>query len=138
MIKPPAEAKGDVWYVYDGECPLCRMAATALRIRSAVGQLHLVNAREETLHPVIQEINAQGLDIDKGMVIKFGGRLYHGGDAMVMMALLGSRSGWFNRLNAILFPSPSFAKFFYPPIRGMRNLLLWLKGVEQIRNLEKR
>lgn len=137
MIALPQEAKGDVWYVYDGECPLCRTAARALRIRETVGQLHLINVRQETGHPVIQEINAQGLDIDKGTVIKYGGNFYHGGDAMVMMALLGSRSGWFNRMNALLFRSKSFARFCYPAIRSGRNLLLWLKGVGQIRNLEQ-
>lgn len=133
----PQEAKGDAWYVYDGECPLCRTAARALRIREAVGQLHLINAREEADHPVIHEINARGLDIDKGTVIKFGGNFYHGGDAMVMMALLGSRSGWFNRMNALLFRSEAFARFCYPAIRGCRNLLLRLKGVGQIHNLEQ-
>jgi len=132
----PREAKGDVWYVYDGECPLCRTAARALRIREAVAQLHLVNAREAADHPVIKEINARGLDIDKGTVIKFGGNFYHGGDAMVMMALLGSRSGWFNRVNALLFRSESFARFCYPTIRSGRNLLLWFRGVGQIHNLE--
>lgn len=137
MIAAPEETKGDVWYVYDGECPLCRTAARALRIREAVGELHLVNAREASDHPVVQEINARGLDIDKGTVIKFGGNFYHGGDAMVMMALLGSRAGWFNRMNALLFRSESFARFCYPAIRSGRNFLLWLKGVGQIHNLEQ-
>lgn len=132
----PEEAKGDVWYVYDGECPLCRTAARALRIREAVGRLHLINAREEPEHPVMQEIEARGLDIDKGTVIKFGGNYYHGGDTMVVMALLGSKVGWFNRMNALLFRSESFARFCYPAIRAGRNFLLWIKGVGQIRNLE--
>lgn len=136
MITPLENAKGDAWYVYDGECPLCRTAARALRIREAVGKLHLINAREEIHHPVIQEINARGLDLDKGTVIKFGENFYHGGDAMVVMALLGSSTGWFNRMNAALFRSPSFAQFCYPAIRSGRNLLLWFKGVGQIRNLE--
>jgi predicted DCC family thiol-disulfide oxidoreductase YuxK len=137
MTAVSKDAKGDVWYVYDGECPLCRTAARALRIREAIGQLHLINAREEIDHPVILEINARGLDIDKGTVIKFGGNLYHGGDTMVVMALLGSRVGWFNRMNALLFRSESFARFCYPVIRSGRNLLLWFKGVGQIRNLER-
>lgn len=129
-------ATGDVWYVYDGECPLCRTAARALRIREAVGRLHLINAREEPGHTIIQEINARGLSLDEGMVIKFGGELYHGADAIMMMALLGSPVGWFNRLNAVLFKSPAVARGFYPALRGGRNLLLWLKGVGQIRNLQ--
>lgn len=137
MMAAPKDATGDVWYVYDGECPLCRTAARALRIREAVGQLHLIDARQEPDHPVMLEINSRGLDIDKGTVIKFGGNFYHGGDTMVVMALLGSRLGWFNRTNALLFRSESFARFCYPTIRSLRNLLLWCKGVGQIRNLER-
>ena len=132
----PQEARGDVWYVYDGECPLCRTAARALRIREAVGRLHLINAREDIHHPVVQEIKARGIDIDTGTVIKFAGHYYHGGDAMVVMALLGSRAGWFNRMNAHLFRSKSFARLCYPVIRSGRNSLLWLKDVDQIRNLD--
>ncbi len=135
MIKPPANAKGDVWYVYDGECPLCRTAARALRIREAVGTLHLINAREEPRHPVIAEINARGLSLDEGSVIKFAGTYYHGGDVMLIMGLLGSPVGWFNRMNALLFRSRTFSRFCYPTIRSVRNALLRLKGVDQIRNL---
>lgn len=69
-----------VYFVYDGECPLCKMGATSFRIRQSVGVLHLINKREvENSHPLIQEINAQQLDLDKGMIIKFGSRLYQGG-----------------------------------------------------------
>lgn len=132
-----AKSKGDVWYVYDGECPLCRTAAKALRIRESVGNLHLVNARTEATHPVIQEINARAIDIDKGTVMKFGGRFYHGADAMILMGLLGSKNGWFNKMNAVLFRYPTFATIAYPPIRFCRNMLLALKNVDQLHNLEQ-
>ena len=54
--------RGDVWFVYDGECPLCRVAAQALRIRQSVGNLHLVDARTERDHPLMARINAAGLE----------------------------------------------------------------------------
>lgn len=136
MTALSANAKGDVWYVYDGECPLCRMAARSLRIRKAVGTLHLINAREAPHHPVINEINTLGLSLDEGSVIKFGDTYYHGGDVMLVMGLLGSPGGWFNRMNALLFRSRTFSRFCYPAIRGCRNILLWLKGTGQIRNLQ--
>jgi len=60
-------------------------------------------------HLITQEINAHGLDIDKGMVIKFGNNFYHGGNTMTIMALLGSRYGWFKKMNAVFFCSKSFA-----------------------------
>jgi predicted DCC family thiol-disulfide oxidoreductase YuxK len=128
--------KENVWFIYDGDCPLCLMGATHLRIKQAVGRLYLLNIREtERDHPLIQEINEHHLNLDKGMVIKMGGRLYQGADALHVMALIGSNAGWFNRLNAILFKSERMARFCYPALRAARNLLLRIKGVSQIRNL---
>jgi predicted DCC family thiol-disulfide oxidoreductase YuxK len=131
------EMKGDVWFVYDGECPICKMAAQMLRIKNTVGNLHLVNAREEGGHDVITELNALRLNLDDGMVLKFQGVYYHGQDALHMMALLGSSQGWFNRMNANLFCSKAVARYCYPLMRSVRNLLLRLKGITKIDNLQK-
>ena len=133
----PQENKGDVWFIYDGDCPICRMAAESLRIKQSVGALHLVNAREANAHPLIEEINALGIDLDEGMGLKFQGRHYHGRDALHMMAILGSRYGWFNRMNALLFRSKTVAGLCYPTMRATRNLLLRMKGVQKIHNLER-
>ena len=132
-----ADQTGDVWFVYDGDCPLCTAAAQALRIRKAVGNLNLVDARHDSDHPILGEIQAQKLDLDQGMVIKFGDTLYHGADALNMMALLGTGQGWFNRLNALLFRSRWLAAICYPPMRAARNLLLRLSGIDRIGNLSE-
>jgi predicted DCC family thiol-disulfide oxidoreductase YuxK len=124
-----------VWFAYDGDCPICNTAAHTLRIRQAVGELHLVNARVERGHPLVMEINRRNIDLDEGMVIKYRDVFYHGRDALHFMALFGSNSGWFNRTNAILFKSKTLARLCYPGMRGVRNLLLRLKGVPKIRNL---
>lgn len=128
-------AKGDVWFVYDGDCPLCTTAANALQIRKAVGTLHLVNAREESNHPVMQEILARRLNLDEGMVIKFLDTCYFGADALHVMALLGTGQGWFNRMNAWLFRSKTLSRLLYPPMRAARNLFIRLKGISKIDNL---
>lgn len=128
--------EGDVWFAYDGYCPICNEAARALQIRKSVGALYLVNARDEPTHSLIQEINELGFDLDDGMVLKFQGVCYHAEDALHMMALLGSPHGWFNRINALLFQSKTLAKLLYPSMRGGRNMLLRLKGVKKIRNLQ--
>ena len=111
------------------------MAATAFGVRDAVGTLHLVNAREDTGHPALGEVNAARLDLDEGMVIKYGGILYHGSDALQLMALIGSEHGWLNRMNAVLFRSRPVATFAYPFMRAARNLAIALKGAGQINNL---
>ncbi len=132
----PEESRPSVWFVYDGDCPICAMAGHALRIKKNIGTLQIINARESREHPLVQEINARGLDLDEGMVLKYQGVCYHGEDALHMMALLGAERGWFNRMNRLLFSSKPLARLCYPAMRAGRNLLLRLKGVGKIRNLQ--
>lgn len=125
----------DVWFVYDGQCPLCLMGATHFRVREAVVNLNLLDAREYPNHPIIHEINSRCLNLDDGMVLKLGDAFYHGADALHVMAMLGTNSGWFNRLNGCIFKSRLLATLIYPAFRGIRNLLLQWRGVEKINNL---
>lgn len=137
-MKPATSAempRGQVCFVYDGDCPICNLAANALRIRQNVGSLLLVNARTQAKHPLLEEINALKLNLDEGMVVKFNGRFYHGADALHLMALIGSEKGWFNRMNAFLYRSKTIAAVLYPSMRATRNALLWFKGIRPINNL---
>lgn len=122
-----------IYLIYDGECPLCSSAAKALKIRKSVGTLILINARED--HPIMQEINQAQLDLDKGMVVKFNGVLYHGADAQHLLALIGSNNDLANRLNVWLFRSKIVAHLLYPILRTFRNLLLWIKRKPWVNNL---
>lgn len=124
----------EIWFIYDGECPLCKSAALALRIKQDYGTLHLLNAREE-LHQLIEQVNARGLSLDEGMVIVDGESFYHGKDALIFMARYGDNKGLFNRGNKWLFRSASVAAFLYPIMRSVRNVLLKLRRVSLINNL---
>lgn len=125
-----------MWYVYDGDCPLCRHAALALRVKKSLGALTILDARSNPTHPIILEIRENGYDLDTGTVMKIGKQFYHGTDALHMLALVGGTVGWINRLNAFVFKYRWAAKVSYPILRGMRNLLLRLRGVPKIRNLD--
>jgi hypothetical protein len=92
-----------------------------------------VDARESSA--VMDEITAQGLDIDQGMVLKMGERLYYGSDAIHAVALISSRAGIFNRLNYWMFKSRTLSHIFYPILRFFRNLLLKLLRRTKINNL---
>ena len=120
--------------VYDRECPACNTYCQIVRIRESVGDLKIVDARENS--EVMDEITSQGHDIDQGMVLKMGGQLYYGADAMHALALIGSRSGIFNRLNYWIFKSKTASAILYPVLRFFRNLLLRLLGKTKINNLE--
>jgi len=129
-----ANAQDDVWLVYDHECPVCRTYCRYARIREAVGRLRLVDARQPG--PLMDEITAAGLDIDQGMVLKLRGEMYYGADAIHMLSLLGTRSGWFNRLCFVFFGTRLGARIFYPVGKAFRNALLKVLGIPYIGNLK--
>ena len=126
-------AENPILLIYDKDCPACNAYCQMVRIRQSVGELKLINAREDT--EVMQQITAQGLDIDQGMVLKMADSCYYGSDAIYMLSLLSSRSGLFNRLNYHLFKSKRLATWLYPLLRFFRNLLLKLLGKRKINNL---
>jgi predicted DCC family thiol-disulfide oxidoreductase YuxK len=124
----------DVWLVYDGECPVCKTYCKYIRIREAVGRLHLIDAREPS--PIMDEITAAGLDIDQGMVVKFKNAIYYGPDAIYMLTLLSTPSGFFNRINYYVFSTKVGSKIFYPIGKAFRTLLLKVLGIKYIENLK--
>ncbi|PJE55144.1 DCC1-like thiol-disulfide oxidoreductase family protein [Marinomonas sp. BSi20584] len=121
--------------IYDKECPACHFYCQIVRIRQSVGELVLIDARENP--EVLKEVTAQGLDIDQGMVLKMDGQLYYGADAIHLLALLSGRSGVFNRLNYWLFSSKKVAAILYPVLRSCRNVLLKLLSKTKINNLKQ-
>ncbi|MBN8520657.1 MAG: DUF4166 domain-containing protein [Alphaproteobacteria bacterium] len=127
--------KGGVWFVYDGECPMCTSAAHALRIKKDYGTIHLVNAREAANDPLVHEINKRGLDLDDGMVIYVSDRFYHGKDALKFMARYGEASNAFTAFCKGVFWSSIISSLTYPWMRGTRNWLLGRKNAESIDNL---
>jgi len=126
-------AESDLLLVYDKECPACNNYCKMVRIRESVGQLQLVDAREDT--PIMQEITKAGLDIDQGMVLKMGDELYYGSDAIHALSLISSRSGVFNRLNFWIFKSKRISSVLYPVMRSGRAILLKLLRKTKINNL---
>ena len=124
----------EILLVYDKECPACNNYCQVVRIRKDVGELRIVDARENS--EVMDEITNMGLDIDQGMVLKMGGQIYYGSDAIHALALISSRSGIFNKLNYWMFKSKGVSSVLYPLLRACRNLLLKLLGKTKINNLD--
>ena len=116
--------------VYDGACPFCDNYARLVRLRRGVGDLVLVDARGGD--PLVAELAAQGFDVDEGMALLLDGRVHHGDKALHRLALLGTRSDLFNRLNHRIFRSPRLARLLYPALRCGRNAALALLGRRRI------
>ncbi len=123
----------EILLVYDKQCPVCDSYCRLVRIEESVGDLKMIDARESS--EVLDEITARGLDIDQGMVLKMEGEIYYGADAIHALALISSRSGFFNRLNYLMLYSKRVSRILYPVLRGCRNLLLKILGKTKINNL---
>ena len=121
--------------IYDGDCPVCARYVVMMRLQRHGGEVRLVNARDD--HQTRDEMTAQGLDLDQGMVVELAGRLYHGADAMHLLAMLAGSNDNFNRLHHWLFRSKTRARLLYPWLRAGRNLLLRLRGSQPINNLSQ-
>jgi predicted DCC family thiol-disulfide oxidoreductase YuxK len=132
MPSPQYDIPSPVVLVYDGDCPFCSAAAHMVRIKKAVGALEIVNAREAKDSEIMRAIATRGLDLNQGIVVSFEGRLYHGQDALHLLALIGSKSGWMNRLNVALFRNRTTVRLSYPFMKAIRNTTLRVLGKRPI------
>jgi len=123
----------EVVVVYDKQCPACDYYCNMVRIRESVGRIVLVDARDGG--PIMEEITAKGFDIDQGMVVKVGGQIYYGPDAIHALSLMGTNKGLFNRLAYWSFRSRAVSRILYPVLKACRNLLLKILGKSKINNL---
>lgn len=123
----------EVLLVYDKECPACNNYCQVVRIRESIGRLKIIDAREES--DILKEITVKGLDIDQGMVLKIGGQIYYGPDAIHMLALISRKSDLFNRINYWIFKSNKLSHVIYPLLKFYRNVLLKILGKTKINNL---
>ena len=119
-----------LWLVYDEECPFCSSYVKYVRLQENFGKLNLVDARKGGV--LVESIKKQGYDLNEGMVLKFQDRYYHGADCINMLALMSTRSGLFNRVNAVIFKNATVSNILYPVLRAGRNLTLKILGKKKL------
>ncbi len=108
--------------VYDGDCPVCRNYVRFIRLKETFGQVILIDARNRG--KVVEGLIAKDINLDEGMVLLTGDQIYHGSECINMLALMSTKSGVFNKLNAFIFQSTYLSRSLYPFMRTGRNLLL--------------
>ena len=118
--------------IYDGECPFCSRYSSHVRLKKAVGELTLIDARQGG--PDVENVCALGYDLNEGMVLVMGDNYYHGAACLNRLALMSSNSGLFNRLNFFLFRSAFLSRASYPLLRSGRNLVLRILGRSKLEN----
>ncbi|MEM7762546.1 MAG: DCC1-like thiol-disulfide oxidoreductase family protein [Pseudomonadota bacterium] len=118
------------YLVYDGECPLCSRYVQMVTLRRQVGEIGLINARED--HPLVAKVIAQGYDLNEGIVWLEQDRIYFADAAMHRISQLSDGRGLFNRLNGVMFRKENIARLVYPLLKAGRGLLLRLMGRKPI------
>lgn len=112
--------------IYDGECPFCNSYTRLLRLRKCVGTILLIDARKNIA--LATELRAKGYDLDIGMVVKWNGKIYHGAEAMHLLAMLADDRNFTYRVISGPLSNLAFARSIYPLFRGIRRLVLVILG----------
>jgi predicted DCC family thiol-disulfide oxidoreductase YuxK len=117
--------QGD-FLLYDGECPFCSAYVRMQRLRAAGVDLALLDARDEPA--LVARFAREGLDVNEGMILRFRGNTYFGGDVMHVISLMSGPAGALNRAMGLLFANRTMARALYPFLRAGRNATLRLLG----------
>jgi predicted DCC family thiol-disulfide oxidoreductase YuxK len=119
-----------VQIVYDGQCPACDAYFRFQRLERNGINVHFIDAR---VHPeIVRAYAARGIDLNRDFVLRVGAAEYVGGDAVFVLASLGTKRNFFRRLNVRLFRSRSVAHAVYRVLRVGRRLLLMLLGRKRL------
>lgn len=110
--------------IYDGDCPFCANFVKLYAIRKNAGDMELINARERPF--LVQELRAQGMEINDGMVVIWRKHYYFGAEGMHLLSILGTESGIFGMLNRFLFRNRNAAAAIYPVLAIGRRAALFL------------
>lgn len=119
------QERGD-FLLYDGECPFCSAYVRMQRLRAAGVRLALLDARDEP--ELVARFAREGMDVNEGMILRFRGATYFGGDVMHVISLLSGPAGPINRATSLLFANRTVARALYPFLRAGRNATLRLLG----------
>jgi len=135
MAKPKKQAE-DLALIYDGECPVCTAYSCSVEVdEGQASGIKRINARSDDA--LVKQAKDAGIDLDEGMIVLHDGKMYHGADALNIMARLAPDHGFGNRLNKLLFSNPTVSRLSYPVLRAGRNTLLKILGRKKIRDIDR-
>lgn len=117
--------------IYDGECVFCQNYVRFLRLKKAVGDVELLDARSGD--PRVAAYWKAGYDLNEGMLFVHRGTVHYGADAVHVLATLTGSHDWLNRLNAQLFSNSKIARLLYPALKAGRRLTLLVRGRSEIK-----
>jgi predicted DCC family thiol-disulfide oxidoreductase YuxK len=112
--------------IYDGDCIFCQNYVRLVRLQKTVGPVALVDARSDD--PRVAQYQRQGYDLNEGMLFVWRGKIYHGSDAVDVLAGLSSPTTLFNRLNRAILSNRVASTVLYPFLKLGRRATLLIRG----------
>lgn len=116
--------------VYDGECPFCLNYVQFIKIRENVGEVSIINAREDLTFA--DELINKGIELDEGMAVMYKTNWYHGHMAMYILATLSKDNTLLQKLHNMIFTYKRLASILYPILRFGRNISLLFLGIKKL------
>ena len=116
--------------VYDEECPFCSNYVQFIKIKENVGEVSLINAREDLTFA--DELINKGIELDEGMAVMYKTNWYHGHMAMYILATLSKDNTLLQKLHNMIFTYKRLASILYPILRFVRNISLFILGRKKI------
>jgi predicted DCC family thiol-disulfide oxidoreductase YuxK len=120
-----------LFVVYDGDCPFCSAYVQMARLREVFSKVELVSARDRH-HIAVRDLEARGVDLNNGMAVVNGERLYYGPAAMRYISSVTTRSKLLNKLVAAVMANEAIAGIVYPMLNMGRKTVLFVLGRKQI------
>jgi predicted DCC family thiol-disulfide oxidoreductase YuxK len=135
MNKPKKQVE-ELALIYDGECPVCTAYSCSVDVdEGKASGIKRIDARSDD--ELVRKAKEAGVDLDDGMVVLHDGKMYHGADALNIMARLAPQRGFGNRLNRLLFSNSTVSRVSYPVLRAGRNTLLRILGRKKIAEIDR-
>jgi len=135
MTKRKRQAE-ELALIYDGECPVCTAYSCSVDVdEHKASGIKRINARSDDA--LVKQAKDAGIDLDEGMIVLHDGKMYHGADALNIMARLAPKRGFGNRMNKLFFSNATVSRLSYPVLRAGRNTLLKLLGRKKIRDIDR-
>lgn len=109
--------------VFDGQCPFCRAYVASLKDNDE-DLLTKVDAR--CTPALVEQLATENIDINGGIVLLQGSRLYQGSEALTRLAKQHASPAWFASLPHRLLRYRRLSSLLYPMLRLLRNTYLRL------------
>ena len=124
------QSTSEIKIIYDGQCILCSNYVAMMRLKKNIENIKLIDARVEKEY--VSEMTKKGLDVNEGMLVVYGDKLFYGSEAVHILSILSSNSNIILNFVNFFFSSKVFASIIYPFCKFGRSVILKISGKKMI------